>query len=243
MTWTAEQQRAKRAEDAAKEGKTVRSYKRRAGSDSAPSSSACASSSSDAIRPEPPPPSSVEGSIDGIGITDEEVSVIRHIRQINAENAAKDAAARENASGQYRLLTALAPSHATSVADVRSSMLRRLQHANAHWQECKNFERSMHPSLAVYQRVSQHCHQHGRLPPWAPYDELQQPYNQPSFPHVLPYVCDKCVTGFIEEADSFLPCDRCMHFEQMVCDAGSAFPSVSLPGYLLDRVNLSEHEQ
>ena len=91
--------------------------------------------------------------------------------------------------------------------------------------------------------VSQHCHEHGRLPPWAPYDELQQPYNQPSFPHVLPYVCDKCVTGFIEEADSFLPCDRCMHFEQMVCDAGSAFPSVSLPGYLLDRVNLSEHEQ
>ena len=94
----------------------------------------------------------MEGSIDGIGITDEEVYVIRHIRQVKAENAAKEDAARENASGQHRLLTALAPSHATSVADVRSSMLRRLQHANAHWQECKTFERSMYPSLAVYER-------------------------------------------------------------------------------------------
>ena len=124
MTWTAEQQRAKRAEDAAKEGKTVRSYKRRAGSDSAPSSSGCASSSSDAIRPEPPPPSSVEGSIDGIGITDEEVSVIRHIRQIKAENAAKDRTLLRERTHQVTV----SPSHRACTVSCHISCRRAVKH-------------------------------------------------------------------------------------------------------------------
>ena len=155
--------------------------------------------------------------------------------------AAKAADAQANAAGQAQLQRALA-APVTAPADVRASVLRRLQHAHAHWQARKEFERSMRPNLAVYERISKHCAQQGRLPPWAPWNMLQSPLQDAKFPDMFPYVCDECVGDFIEhsdEPDRFVPCQRCMHFEQMVCDAGGMFPfsgpSVALPSYLIDR--------
>jgi hypothetical protein len=166
------------------------------------------------------------GSVDGIDITADEAAAIRRIRQCQASNAAHAAAAQETASGQAQLLATLAPGAASS-SDARASVLRRLQHANAHWKACERFQRSMKPSFAVYERIGSHYYAHGsRLPPWPPWHGLWPCDVQP-FPDVQPYVCQACVQRFtqLEETgvDSFQPCDRCMHFEQMVCDAGGAF--------------------
>lgn len=236
MGWSAEKQREKRAEKASQEGRTLRSWKRLH-----PASTSSASSATNAVPPEDP--AEGDGPADGVHITPEEAALLGNVLRNVRYCAAKAADAQANAAGQAQLEQALATTATvTAPADVRASVLRRLQHAHAHWQARKEFKRSMLPSLAVYERIAQHCAQQSRLPPWAPWNMLHNPVNDAKFPNMFPYVCDECVGEFVEHADEldrFVPCDRCMHFEQMVCDAGGMFPfsepAIALPSYLMDR--------
>ena len=138
MGWTPEQQRAKRAEKAAEQGRTVRSWKRLKPSESTPSSSASGSATSAVPPKDPAEGADPDGPADRVRITADEAVLLGNVLRDIRECAAKAAEAQESATEQAQLQHALATT-VTAPADVRSSVLRRLQHAHAHWQARKDF--------------------------------------------------------------------------------------------------------